>query len=113
MFEVKYKTELDLNNRENGYFNSNLGMFKNNKSIFFGGRLSQLSFILATVAVLSLQPTSMAFAKAPEKKISSKTVKVSKSTKSIKSIKSIKSGRGTRSDLIDLIVLIHNGPVVN
>ena len=97
MFEVKYKTELDLNNRENGYFNSNLGMFKNNKSIFFGGRLSQLSFILATVAVLSLQPTSMAFAKAPEKKISSKTVKVSKSTKSIKSIKSIKLASSSKN----------------
>ena len=59
-------------------------MFKNNKSNFLGLRLSRLSFILATVAVLTLQPAATAFAKTLEKKVSSKTVKVMKVSKSVK-----------------------------
>lgn len=62
-------------------------MKKNNKLNIWGGHFNRLAIALSAVALLSMQPTSVAFAKTSDKKSSAKIVKVAKSEKSKKRVK--------------------------
>lgn len=81
MLEVKHKFGLDFNNGKNGHINTNFVMKKNNKLNFLGGNLGRFSLVVCAVAVLLMQPTGLAFAKASDNKSKVKSQKMVKTTK--------------------------------
>lgn len=69
-------------------------MKKNNKLNILGGHFNRLALALSAVAFLSMQPTSIAFAKASDKKNSAKVEKVAKSEKAAKGRVKVEIAKG-------------------